>query len=118
MSDLKGLLELSGKVIKELGRVYDILYLSYNSGYIKEPLLSILNENSVTLSGSSPLYEESKKTLKQFSKVKENDVVICEGCNTVIELWGDEILSVVENKLWMEAGCPYCGNTTLTVLRD
>lgn len=105
-----------GNCIRELENIKEMISVLYNAGYIDEKTAEALKDRGILLSEESPSIKEARLVLQQAGRIKNKDAVICCNCNTLIDIYGDEKLEVVDNVVWLFDGCPYCRNNKLEII--
>jgi hypothetical protein len=105
-----------GKCVRELETVREMIAVLYNAGYIDEKTVEILKDRGILFSEESPAIKEARLVLQQAGSIKNTDAVFCSNCNTIVDIYGDEKLEVVENIVWLFSGCPYCRHNKLEII--
>lgn len=105
-----------GNCIRELETIREMIAVLYNAGYIDEKTAEILKDRGILFSEEGSSVTEARIILQQASAISEKDAVFCSNCNTIIDIYGDEKLEVVDSIVWFFSGCPYCRNNKLEII--
>ena len=104
--------------IRELESIKEMIEVLHNSDYINDEVADILIDRGILFSEESDAMKEAREVLRESSTIGKNDIIVCPKCNTIVEIYGDERLEVLDDVVWMTDGCPYCKNKKLDLLQN